>query len=278
MVNYAASRSEGANLPRLSPKALAEFEIPLPPLEEQKRIAAILDQADALRRLRQRSIERLNSLGQAIFYEMFGECEDLPAEQLQNIAKIDRLGISPEKIANATNYIGLEHIEAGGKILKSVMVTNGDLASTKFQFTPHHVLYGKLRPYLAKIALPNIEGVCSTDILPILPSQRLNRTYLAYYLRLPKMVEYATSRSEGANLPRLSPKALAEFLIPLPSLDNQLSFETKIQEIERQKTQMLDQLVHTDNLFLALQHQAFNGELSGNVYVEHHALRKEASV
>ena len=49
------------------------IEIPLPPLEEQKRIAAILDQADSLRRLRQRAIDRLNTLGQAIFYEMFGD-------------------------------------------------------------------------------------------------------------------------------------------------------------------------------------------------------------
>ena len=57
---------------RRVPKAfLEELTIPLPPLDEQKRIAAILDQADELRRLRQRAIDRLNELGQAIFYEMF---------------------------------------------------------------------------------------------------------------------------------------------------------------------------------------------------------------
>jgi Domain of unknown function (DUF4145)/Type I restriction modification DNA specificity domain len=50
---------------------LEELEIPLPPLDEQKRIAAILDQADELRRLRQRGIDRLNELGQAIFSETF---------------------------------------------------------------------------------------------------------------------------------------------------------------------------------------------------------------
>jgi type I restriction enzyme, S subunit len=52
---------------------LEQLEIPLPPLGEQKRIAAILDQADELRRLRQRAIDRLNELGWAIFYSMFGD-------------------------------------------------------------------------------------------------------------------------------------------------------------------------------------------------------------
>ncbi|OYU74869.1 MAG: restriction endonuclease subunit S, partial [Alphaproteobacteria bacterium PA3] len=52
---------------------LTDAKIPLPPLEEQKRIAAILDQADDIRRKRQHAIERLNQLGQAIFHEMFGE-------------------------------------------------------------------------------------------------------------------------------------------------------------------------------------------------------------
>lgn len=51
---------------------LTDAQIPLPPLEEQKRIAAILDQADALRRLRRRALDRMNTLGQAIFHEMFG--------------------------------------------------------------------------------------------------------------------------------------------------------------------------------------------------------------
>ena len=56
----------------LSLGEIGKLEIPLPPLEEQKRIAGILDQADALRRLRTRALEKLNTLGQAIFHEMFG--------------------------------------------------------------------------------------------------------------------------------------------------------------------------------------------------------------
>lgn len=61
----------------------SEIEIPLPPLEEQKRIAAILDQVDALRRLRARALDRLNALGQAIFHEMFGD-----GSQLAKVAEL----------------------------------------------------------------------------------------------------------------------------------------------------------------------------------------------
>lgn len=141
--------------------------------------------------------------------------------QLAEVANIERKGINPSNIEAGTNYLGLEHIESGGDIIGCQKVENGDLASTKFLFGPDHMLYGKLRPYLAKIALPNFEGICSTDILPIKPGPKLDKVFLAYFLRQPSMVDYATSRSTGANLPRLSPKALGAFEIPLPPLKEQ---------------------------------------------------------
>jgi type I restriction enzyme S subunit len=63
----------GSAQPQITRAPLLDITIPLPPLDEQKRIAAMLDQADELRRKRQRAIDRLNQLGQAIFYEMFGD-------------------------------------------------------------------------------------------------------------------------------------------------------------------------------------------------------------
>ena len=141
--------------------------------------------------------------------------------QLAEVADIERKGVDPSTIESGTNYLGLEHIESGGKIIGYQNVQHGELASTKFQFGLDHVLYGKLRPYLAKIALPDFNGICSTDILPIKPGPKLDRRFLAYFLRQPRMVGYASSRSTGANLPRLSPKALGAFEIPLPSLEDQ---------------------------------------------------------
>jgi type I restriction enzyme, S subunit len=144
-----------------------------------------------------------------------------PQVKLNTVADIERDGLASDNIPAGARYLGLEHIESGGRILGGTVVDAGELASTKFKFTRDHLLYGKLRPYLAKIALPDFEGICSTDIVPIKTGPRLDRRYLAYFLRQPDMVDFANSRSTGANLPRLSPKALAEFEIPLPPLDEQ---------------------------------------------------------
>ncbi|MFO1210339.1 MAG: restriction endonuclease subunit S [Amaricoccus sp.] len=82
-------RMTGSGGQRRVPKSfLEELPIPLPPLAEQKRIAAILDQADALRRLRRRALDRLNTLGQAIFQEMFGESRSARSVALRNVGKV----------------------------------------------------------------------------------------------------------------------------------------------------------------------------------------------
>lgn len=182
-----------------------------------------------------------------------------PSVALSEVAKIERNGISAEQISSGTSYLGLEHIESGGAILGKVNVANGDLASTKFVFTEQHLLYGKLRPYLAKIALPDFGGVCSTDIVPVLPGPHLDRRFLAYYLRQPAMVEYANSRATGANLPRLSPKSLAEVPIPLPPLDEQRRIAGILDQadaLRRLRARALDKL---NTLGQAIFHEMFGG-------------------
>lgn len=139
---------------------------------------------------------------------------------LGDVASIERSSIQPEEIKSGTSYVGLEHIEPSG-LLKAKPIDAGILASSKFCFTSGHVLYGKLRPYLAKIACPDFSGICSTDIVPILPGPKLDRRYLFHFLRQPSMVSYATSRAVGVNLPRLSPSVLEQFPLPLPRLTEQ---------------------------------------------------------
>ena len=141
--------------------------------------------------------------------------------KLIEVANIERAGVQPEQIKDGTIYVGLEHIETGGRFIGLKPVDNGELASSKFRFNEQHILYGKLRPYLAKIACPEFSGICSTDILPILPRSNVYRKFLFHFLRQPKMVDYANSRAVGVNLPRLSPSALANFEIPIPPLEEQ---------------------------------------------------------
>ena len=144
-----------------------------------------------------------------------------PTAALESIAILDRQSIHPSKAEAATPYLGLEHLDGDGGIDCIQTVGSAELKSNKFQFSDRHVLFGKLRPYLRKTARPQFSGVCSTDIIPILPKDGVSRDYLFYFLRTPDTVNLATSRCSGANLPRLGPKQLASLQIPLPPFAEQ---------------------------------------------------------
>ena len=140
---------------------------------------------------------------------------------LEEVATIERDGIAATEIRRGTLYVGLEHIDSDGAFVDVKPVDAGELASNKFHFGRDHILFGKLRPYLRKTARPHFEGICSTDIVPVRPGPELDRDYLFHFLRHPKVVEQAVLRCAGANLPRLSPRDLATFEVPVPPLAEQ---------------------------------------------------------
>ena len=117
-------------------------------------------------------------------------------------------------------YVGLESVEAGtgafvdGELSK----TPEDPRAASFHFDERHVLYGKLRPYLNKVVAPNFEGKCSTELVPLLPSDSLDRLYLAYFLRSKATVEAVVARTAGARMPRADMSHLLGLRIPLPTL------------------------------------------------------------
>lgn len=78
MIDHANSLATGANLPRLSPSSLAGIEVPVAPVSEQRRIAAILDQADGLRQ-RRHSLIQLDHLVTSTFIGEFGNFEEKPS-------------------------------------------------------------------------------------------------------------------------------------------------------------------------------------------------------
>ena len=142
-------------------------------------------------------------------------------DALDSIAILDRQSIHPSEADPGTPYLGLEHLDGEGGIDCTQTVASAGLKSNKFQFSDRHLLFGKLRPYLRKTVKPDFSGVCSTDIIPILPKNRVSRDFLFHFLRTPETVSLATSRCSGVNLPRLSPKHLAAFQIPLPPIAEQ---------------------------------------------------------
>lgn len=165
-----------------------------------------------------------------------------------DVVRIARTGVAPEEIESGTPYVGLEHIDSEGNFVEVKAVDAGELASTKFRFTPRQVLFGKLRPYLKKTARPTFEGVCSTDILPLEPGERLDRDYLFHALRRQSFVDEVTSLCAGANLPRISPKVLAEMPFPLPPLSEQRRIAAILDKADALRAKRREAIAKVDQL------------------------------
>lgn len=136
--------------------------------------------------------------------------------RLCDVVEIDRTGVDPAKLESQVSYVGLEHLDASGGINWSETIGSAGIKSTKFRFGPDHILFGKLRPYLRKVVRPDREGVCSTDILPLLPKSGFDKCFLFHLLRTDDVIQRATQACAGANLPRLSPEKFRAFEFRVP--------------------------------------------------------------
>lgn len=117
-------------------------------------------------------------------------------------------------------YVGLEHIESGTRKFIGSR-SDMEVLSSTFLFNPNHVLYGRLRPYLRKVLLPDFAGHCSTEIFPILPSSDLDRSYLSYWLIAESTTSAIDRLCNGARMPRANMEQALELEIPLPPLAEQ---------------------------------------------------------
>ena len=143
---------------------------------------------------------------------------DWQRASLKDVLDVESNAVTP--VAGTTyNYVGLEHIEQHtGALLAAPETEGGEIASTKYYFDPTHVLYGRLRPNLNKVALPNCSGICSTDILPLAPKPSVLREYVAFYLRTPTFIHWAVTNATGTKMPRIGINQFLAALIPVPPL------------------------------------------------------------
>lgn len=119
--------------------------------------------------------------------------------------------------------LNLDQIESDtGTILQKTIVASSSIGTSTHGFDERHVLYSKLRPYLNKVALPDGKGVATTELVPMLPDpERLDRSYLAYYLRSKHFVDWVSTQVAGAKMPRVSMQRFWQHEIPLPPLEEQ---------------------------------------------------------
>jgi len=125
--------------------------------------------------------------------------------------RISKLGAKPEQVT----YLGLEQIESWtGRLLLEDLP--GAIESVVCSFFTGDVLFGKLRPYLAKAARPEFEGVCTNELLALHPTKQYSSGYLFYCLINAAFIRYINSLTYGTKMPRVSPDQVGGSFTPLP--------------------------------------------------------------
>ena len=153
-------------------------------------------------------------------------------------------------VTDQTWVLELEDIEKEtSKLLTRVRASERKFRSTKNCFNKGHVLYGKLRPYLDKVLVADEDGVCTTEIIPILCFEGVVPEYLRLYLKSPNFVSYANNSTHGMNLPRLGTEPARAALFALPPLEEQKRIVAKVDELMALCDKLEAQQLEREGLF-----------------------------
>jgi len=272
---YAAKlRSTTARRRSLDRGTFLALPVPLPPLAEQRRIAAILDQADALRRLRRRALDHLNTLGQAIFHEMFvARPSDWPSVKIDEVISNARTGpfgsqlLHSEFVDSGIPVLGIDNVVSNEFVwaeprfitaekyreLKRYTVTPGDVLITIMGTCGRCAIVPDDMP----TAINTKHICCLTPDRSCITSQYLRAAFLMH----PLVLRQLGVEAKGAVMPGLNMGIIKKTEIPLPPLDLQLRFGERMGRILRQDRDTRRQATSLDSLFASLQHRAFTGQL-----------------
>ena len=265
----------GVGLQHVTRGMVDELEIPLPPLDEQRRIAAILDEADALRRKRKRAIELLDSLRGSIFRQAFvGDSpKDWPKCSVESLSRDIRTGPFGSQLLHS------EFVDEGIAVLGI-----DNVVANEFQWRERRYVtaekYAKLRRYTVSPGdvLITIMGTCGRcaivpDDVPIaintkhlccitLENGRCLPEFMhAAFLQHPDVLQQLGVQSKGAVMPGLNMGIIKSLLIPLPPIDLQRKFAEMASSIKRMLDSLREAETGSNILFSSLQHRAFSGQL-----------------
>ena len=266
--------SSGANIKNIRASELAAFEIPLPPLEEQKRIAAILDKADAIRRKRQQAIDLTDQLLRSVFLDMFGDPVTNPKGwEIQKLKDIARIQIGPfgtqlhkeDYVEDGIPLVNPKHI-VDGKVVPANKLTITELKHDElpeYHLAESDIIMGR-RGEMGRCALITKREngwLCGTGSLFIRPHNKgVFSEYLYALLSGPTIKAHLESESLGATMPNLNKGIVGNIDIPVPN--NEVL--RKYSDTRKKYDVLVDnnRRFIEATLFESLSQQAFHGELS----------------
>ena len=240
----------GATVKNLNIDLVSGVEVSFPLLEEQRRIAAILDQAETLRTQRRAALAQLDSLTQALFLDMFGDVERNSKEYLKmSLGSLMKLK-SGDFLPASKMAVGGQHPVYGGNGI------NGFHDS--YMFAEPKIVIGRVGAYCGCVHVTRSQSWVTDNALYLdAVNEACDMEYLAFALTEARLNQYASQSGQ----PLISGARLSPIQLLVPPIALQQTFATRIQAIEALKTTHRAALAELDALFPSLQHRAFAGEL-----------------
>ncbi|MGD9488162.1 MAG: restriction endonuclease subunit S [Calditrichaceae bacterium] len=265
--DYAISNAAGTMSKRVKWRDLAKYNFKLPPKDEQEKILSLfltieklIEQTEAQEKNLRNLITKLSDnlvaknpeFGHLIF------AEQLTLFKLGSIAGEKRESSKNPLAEGHERFVGLEHIEPGNlKITNWGNVADGTTFTKTFK--PGDLLFGRRRAYLKKVAVADFSGLCSGDIIVIVPDKnKILPGLFPYYVTAEAVFDYAVSTSAGSLSPRTKWKDLSKFEFSLPPLDVQ----EKILDVFQSIQNSID-LVHKQHIDLKYLKQNLLDEILG---------------
>lgn len=279
------------SIPNLTLEIIKDCPIPLPPLSEQQRIVERIEELFAkLDEAKERLQEVADSFAvrkAAILHKAFtGEltqqwrCENGVSDESWEEKKFSEVAVIKSNLVSPFDYLDYPHIAPDsiekftGRLLSYRTIREDNVKSPKHLFYKGQILYSKIRPYLSKAIIADVDGLCSADMYPI--EALCNTKYLLKYMLSTEFLEQSTTAGSRSLLPKINQKELSSISVPLPTLSEQHEIVRLIDDLlarERKAQQAAEQaLASIDLMKKSILARAFRGELGTNKASEASAL------
>lgn len=270
---HLSSYFTGTTIPHFTGQDLHRYKIPLPPLSEQKRIADILDKADAIRRKRQEAIDDLLSIPGSAFHSMFGTpahntkgwkigtIRDLLDEvKYGSSSKAGAKGRYPILRMNNITYEGtwdlsdLKYIDLPERDLSKYLARKGDIL---FNRTNSKELVGKTAVFQEETPM-----AFAGYLVRARTNGLAHPDYIAGYLNSPHGKVTLRHMSKNiVGMANINAQEFQEILIPHPPIEAQLEYVRILDGVRQREKPLRSALKESEALFNSLVQRAFKGEL-----------------